>query len=76
MMRLTKNLLAAFFLAQGVAPMHAQVVIASADRQPVRIQGKQQAPEFQDIAEWVHSKPLTLKELRGKVVVVHFMAFG
>jgi len=52
------------------------VVIAPMDRQPVRIQGKQQAPEFEDIAEWLNSNPLTLKELRGKVVVIHFMAFG
>jgi hypothetical protein len=76
MMRLTKSLLAAFFLALVQPPIHAQVVIAPADRLPVRIQGKQLAPEFEDIAEWIHSKPLTIKEMRGKVVVVHFMAFG
>jgi hypothetical protein len=51
-------------------------VIAPTDRQPVRIQGRQQAPEFEDIAEWINTKPLAMKELRGKVVVVHFMAFG
>ena len=43
---------------------------------PVKIPGKQKAPEFEDIAEWVNSPALTLKELKGKVVVVHFMAFG
>lgn len=75
-MRLTRNMLAAFFLALSAVQVHAQVVIAPMDRQPVRIQGKQQAPDFEDIAEWLHSKPLTMKELRGKVVVVHFMAFG
>ena len=43
---------------------------------PVQIAGKQKMPEFEDIAEWVNSPPLTAKELKGKVVVVHFMAFG
>jgi hypothetical protein len=43
---------------------------------PVEIKGRQAAPEFEDIAAWVNSKPLTMKGLKGKVVVVHFMAFG
>lgn len=33
------------------------------------------APEFVAVTSWVNSKPLTLKELRGKVVLVHFYAF-
>ncbi len=33
------------------------------------------APEFVPVTSWVNSKPLTLKELRGKVVLVHFYAF-
>lgn len=33
------------------------------------------APEFLPATNWVNSKPLTLKELRGKVVLVHFYAF-
>lgn len=33
------------------------------------------APEFAVGTEWINSKPLTLQELRGKVVVVHFYAF-
>jgi hypothetical protein len=43
---------------------------------PIKIQGRQKAPEFEDIAEWLNSPALTMKELKGKVVVVHFMAFG
>jgi len=43
---------------------------------PVRIRGNQKAPEFADIETWLNSKPLTMDELKGKVVVVHFMAFG
>jgi peroxiredoxin len=33
------------------------------------------APEFVPVTSWVNSKPVTLKELRGKVVLVHFYAF-
>jgi len=46
------------------------------DWTPVRITGEQKAPEFEDIGEWINSDPLTVKGLKGKVVVVHFMAFG
>lgn len=34
------------------------------------------APEFSSSSEWLQSKPLKLSEQRGKVVVVHFFAFG
>ena len=43
---------------------------------PVKIEGDQAAPEFEDITAWVNTKPLTVKSLKDKVVVVHFMAFG
>jgi peroxiredoxin len=34
------------------------------------------APELVDTAEWINSEPLKLEQLRGKVVVLHFYAFG
>ena len=34
------------------------------------------APEFKDIDEWINTKPLEFKDLRGKVVVLHFWTFG
>jgi peroxiredoxin len=34
------------------------------------------APEFAGISSWINSDALTLKQLRGRVVVVHFWAFG
>jgi thiol-disulfide isomerase/thioredoxin len=34
------------------------------------------APALQGIDEWINSKPLSLKDLKGKVVVVHFWTFG
>ena len=46
------------------------------DWTPVKIPGQQRAPEFADIETWLHSDPLAMSKLRGKVVVVHFMAFG
>ena len=34
------------------------------------------APEFESIETWINSEPVTMESLRGKVVVVHFFAFG
>jgi len=34
------------------------------------------APELIDSGEWINSEPLKLEALRGKVVVLHFYAFG
>ena len=34
------------------------------------------APELIDSCEWLNAAPLTIKGLAGKVVVVHFYAFG
>ena len=34
------------------------------------------APEFATETEWLHSRPLQLSSLRGKVVVIHYMAYG
>jgi hypothetical protein len=35
-----------------------------------------QAPEFEKADEWINSKPLQLKDLRGQVVALHFWTFG
>jgi cytochrome c biogenesis protein CcdA/thiol-disulfide isomerase/thioredoxin len=34
------------------------------------------APDFQDVALWVNSEPLTLRSLRGKVVVLDFWTYS
>ena len=34
------------------------------------------APEFRGIAHWLNSGPLTLSQLRGKVVLVDFWTYG
>ena len=33
------------------------------------------APELVPTADWINSRPVTLKSLRGKIVLVHFYAF-
>jgi hypothetical protein len=43
---------------------------------PIRIPGEQRAPEFADVTAWINSSPLKMSDLKGKVVVVHFLAFG
>ena len=35
-----------------------------------------QAPELVGITDWINSPPLTMADLRGKVVLVHFWTFG
>jgi cytochrome c biogenesis protein CcdA/thiol-disulfide isomerase/thioredoxin len=34
------------------------------------------APELQGIADWINTSPLTLKQLRGKVVVIDFWTYS
>jgi len=34
------------------------------------------APELTGVTAWINSEPVTLQQLRGKVVVIHFWAFG
>jgi hypothetical protein len=43
---------------------------------PIQIPGRQRAPEFADITAWINSAPLKMSDQKGKVVVVHFLAFG
>jgi thiol-disulfide isomerase/thioredoxin len=43
-------------------------------QQPAKM--KVRAPELKGIDEWINSKPTSLNDLKGKVVVVHFWAFG
>jgi hypothetical protein len=69
MQRLSSSKVGALLLALSLSA----VSWASA-QQPVAM--KIRAPELAGIAEWINSKPTSLKDLKGKVVVVHFWAFG
>ena len=46
----------------------------TAAQEPVSM--KIRVPELKGIEEWINSKPLSWKDLKGKVVVVHFWTFG
>ncbi len=53
------------------------VAFAAASRAQFLEPGKTAlAPEFRDVKHWINSEPLTMTELRGKVVVVHFWTNG
>ncbi len=53
---------AALFLLLAAGASRAQVPV--------------QAPEFTGISHWLNSKPLTMKGLRGKVVLIDFWAYS
>lgn len=63
-----------FFLLFGMIGTHGATL--ADEPKPIEAQGKPVAPEFKDISEWINTPPLAMKDLKGKVVVVHFMAFG
>ncbi len=39
------------------------------------LSGGAKAPEFQGIANWINSRPLTMEELRGRVVLIDFWTY-
>jgi hypothetical protein len=71
--------LGCLFLAAAMTPALAADNDAKDDPSawtPIKIPGRQPAPEFADVTDWINSRPLKIGYLKGKVVVVHFMAFG
>jgi hypothetical protein len=47
---------------------------SSGAQQPAEM--RMPAPELQGIDGWINSKPTSLSDLKGKVVVLHFWTFG
>ena len=58
-------------LAIGLSLMAA---MAASAQEPAAM--RMPAPELKGIDEWINSKPTSLKDLKGKVVVLHFWTFG
>lgn len=46
------------------------------DNQLYNVQQRFQAPDFQGIDHWVNSSPLTMQQLKGKVVLVDFWTYS
>jgi peroxiredoxin len=69
-------LLAIPALSQGGGLPQNKQRAYSSKLEPVKIQGQQQAPEFADISKWINSDPLTMQNLKGKVVAVHFLTYS
>jgi hypothetical protein len=63
-----------FCLAAAVCFAALVPTTAGRAQQPAAM--KIEAPEITGIQEWLNSKPLKPKDLRGKVVVLHFWTFG
>ena len=72
------RLMGCLFLLLIIAPVFAAYEDGNdpSSWTPIRIPGRQQAPEFTDITAWINSPPLKIRDWKGKVVVVHFMTFG
>jgi peroxiredoxin len=55
-------------LATGLAATSRAQLLKSSKTAP--------APELRNVTQWINSEPLTMKKLRGKVVLVHFWTNG
>lgn len=70
---LQRDLLAALTKAQRDRLIELRgAALALSKLQPLTAQ----APELRGVNEWINSEPLALKDLRGKVVALHFWTFG
>src|SRR4051794_8093335 len=61
-----------------VLPLAVLGLLCSAAAAPAQhpVAMKVPLPELQTVTEWINSKPLEWKDLRGQVVVVHFWTLG
>jgi cytochrome oxidase Cu insertion factor (SCO1/SenC/PrrC family) len=64
------------FLLATLLAASTLTATGTADEKPTPVALKVAAPEFPGIEAWINTKPLDWKSLKGKVVVVHFWAFG
>jgi hypothetical protein len=69
MRRMRSGIISSLILGLSLA-----AVPSARAQQPVAM--KTPAPQLKGIDEWINSKPITLPDLKGKVVVLHFWTFG
>lgn len=60
----------------AIAPVTTLMFLANKSRGAQPTPTELTAPELAGISQWINSRPLMLKKLRGKVVVLHFWTFG
>jgi thiol-disulfide isomerase/thioredoxin len=69
----------AIALALGVASLSTTVQAEERAAQSPRVEVAEalaQAPDFKGISNWLNSSPLSMQDLRGKVVMVSFWTYG
>jgi thiol-disulfide isomerase/thioredoxin len=67
----------AFALAAGMLVLPARADQLDSTATALRVAAATQpAPDFTGITHWLNSDPLTLAQLRGKVVLVNFWTYG
>jgi thiol-disulfide isomerase/thioredoxin len=69
----------AIALALGVASLSASAQAGERAAQSPRVEVAEalaQAPDFKGISSWLNSGPLSMQDLRGKVVMVNFWTYG
>jgi thiol-disulfide isomerase/thioredoxin len=69
----------AIALALSVASLSTTVQAEERAVQSPRVevaQSSAQAPDFKGISNWLNSSPLSMQDLRGKVVMVNFWTYG
>lgn len=57
-------------------PVRAETKDDPSSWEPIPIAGRQKMPPFEGITDWINGKAVQPKDLKGKVVVVHFLTFG
>jgi cytochrome c biogenesis protein CcdA/thiol-disulfide isomerase/thioredoxin len=57
-------------------PTVAPTAIPPTPKPAIALEDRGPAPELTGLTQWFNSKPLTIKELRGKVVIVDFWTFA
>lgn len=65
--------------SESTTPSQKPAVISSpaANTLPeIAVAGRNTMPEFQGISHWFNSDPLTVSQLKGKVVLLQFWTFG
>lgn len=57
-------------------PILAAALVLAGTRPDAHAQAPRKAPDFTGIAHWINSPPLTMQQLRGKVVLVDFWTYS